>query len=91
MDSGGCNGFQYKLELTKSIEPEDMYLYHYFDSFSVFVNDGTKVVVDPSSLDLIKGSTLDYTQELIGSSFQVINNPLADSACGCKASFNIKL
>jgi iron-sulfur cluster insertion protein len=58
---------------------------------SKFAKDGATVVVDPCSLELIKGSDVDYKEELIGSSFQVLNNPNAASGCGCGVSFEIKL
>ena len=47
-----------------------------------------KVLVDPASLDLLAGSELDYTDELMGSHFAV-RNPNAKSACGCGTSFSI--
>jgi len=52
--------------------------------------DGPKVVMDASSLDLLKGSKIDYTMELIGSQFKIVDNPLATSSCGCGTSFDIK-
>jgi Fe-S cluster assembly iron-binding protein IscA len=58
---------------------------------SVFEKDGARVVVDTVSLDLINGSTVEYVEELIGSSFQVIGNPQAESSCGCKTSFNVSV
>ena len=51
-------------------------------SFSVFENNGAKVVVDVISLGMIKGSKIDYSKELIGSQFQVADNPQAGSGCG---------
>jgi iron-sulfur cluster assembly accessory protein len=47
-------------------------------------------VVDSSSYELIKGSTVDYAQEMIRSSFAVVNNPQSESACGCGSSFAVK-
>ena len=49
---------------------------------------GAKVLVDPASLDLLAGSELDYTDELMGSHFAV-RNPNAKSACGCGTSFSL--
>ena len=56
----------------------------------VFERDGEKVVVDPDSFELVKGATVDYVQEMIKSSFAVVNNPMSESACGCGSSFAIK-
>lgn len=54
--------------------------------------DGTeaKVVMDGPSLELLKGSKIDFTMELIGSQFKIVDNPLATSSCGCGTSFDIK-
>lgn len=51
---------------------------------------GAKVVMDEPSLELLKGSKVDYTMELIGSQFKVVGNPAASSSCGCGTSFDIK-
>lgn len=53
--------------------------------------NGAKIILDGPSLDLLKGSKVDYTQELIGSQFKIVDNPLATSSCGCGTSFDIKL
>ena len=50
-----------------------------------------KVVIDKETLNLIKGATIDYYEELIRSGFRVINNPSADHGCPCGSSFSIKL
>ncbi|MDP1965895.1 MAG: iron-sulfur cluster assembly accessory protein, partial [Reyranella sp.] len=44
--------------------------------------------VDSTSLELLKGSQLDYVEEMVGASFQV-NNPNATSSCGCGNSFSV--
>ncbi|KAJ8324168.1 [4Fe-4S] proteins maturation, variant 2 [Batrachochytrium dendrobatidis] len=80
VDSGGCHGFQYKLELTQESQPDDI----------LFEKDGARVLVDAMSLDMLNGSTVDFVDELIGSSFQVVGNPNAETSCGCKTSFNLK-
>jgi iron-sulfur cluster assembly 2 len=60
------------------------------DGDVIVEKDGAHVVVDPSSLDLVKGSTIDFKQELIRSAFAVVANPQSESACGCGSSFAIK-
>ncbi|KAI0971783.1 hypothetical protein F4678DRAFT_74957 [Xylaria arbuscula] len=50
-----------------------------------------KIVLDLPSLELLKGSKVDYTMELIGSQFKIVDNPLATSSCGCGTSFDIKM
>ena len=76
--AGGCSGFQYKFELDDATQPDDMVVHH----------GAARVLVDPASLDLLAGSQLDYTDELMGSHFTV-RNPNATSACGCGTSFAI--
>ena len=76
--AGGCSGFQYRFELDDSPQPDD-----------VVVEAGpARVLVDPASMDLLSGSQLDYTDELMGAHFTV-RNPNATSACGCGTSFSI--
>lgn len=48
-----------------------------------------KVVMDEPSLELLSGSTVDYTTELIGSQFKIVDNPRASSNCGCGTSFDV--
>ncbi|ORY68412.1 uncharacterized protein BCR38DRAFT_455402 [Pseudomassariella vexata] len=52
---------------------------------------GPKIILDGPSLELLNGSKVDYTMELIGSQFKIIDNPLATSSCGCGTSFDIKI
>ncbi|ANB11118.1 Isa2p [Sugiyamaella lignohabitans] len=80
VESGGCHGFQYiySLKTTKDIDSSND---------SVFERDGAKVIIDATSLEIIQQSTIDYTTELIGSQFKVINSPFATSSCGCGSSF----
>jgi iron-sulfur cluster insertion protein len=76
--AGGCSGFQYRFDLDESPQADDL----------VIELAGARVLVDPASLDLLAGSELDYTDELMGSHFAV-RNPNAKSACGCGTSFSV--
>ena len=75
---GGCAGFQYKFDFENNKNDDDI----------VFKTEKISVVIDATSLGLIKGSKIDYVNELIGSSFTIVN-PQASSACGCGTSFSI--
>ncbi|MFL6722398.1 MAG: iron-sulfur cluster insertion protein ErpA [Sphingomonas sp.] len=78
VDGGGCAGFTYKFELADAAADED----------SVSETDGVKLVVDPSSLELVKGSAVDFVEDLGGAAFRV-TNPNAQSGCGCGSSFSV--
>ncbi|XP_059579072.1 iron-sulfur cluster assembly 2 homolog, mitochondrial [Alligator mississippiensis] len=81
VEGGGCSGFQYKFSLDTVINPDDR----------VFEQGGARVVVDVDSLAFVKGSMVDFSQELIRSSFQVVSNPQAEKGCSCGTSFSVKL
>jgi iron-sulfur cluster assembly 2 len=51
---------------------------------------GARVVMDSPSLELLSGSKVDYTTELIGSQFKIVDNPRAISNCGCGTSFDVR-
>ncbi len=78
VDGGGCAGFQYIFELTDAAAPDD----------TVAERDGATLVVDPVSLDLVRGCAVDYVESLGGAAFRV-ENPNAASGCGCGSSFSI--
>ncbi len=80
VEGGGCSGFSYIFTVEDASKPEDR----------VFEHHGARLVVDDVSLDLVKGSTVDFTEDLIRRSFEVLNNPNAESGCGCGASFAAK-
>ena len=84
VDSGGCSGFQYTFTMEDSSLPLD-------SSDSVFKRDGAMVVVDDMSMEFVRGSTVDFVQEMIRSSFAVVNNPNSEAGCGCGASFSLKM
>lgn len=78
IDGGGCAGFQYRFELAEAPAADDV----------VTTRDGVSLVVDPMSLDLVRGGAVDYVESLGGAAFQV-TNPNAASGCGCGSSFSI--
>ena len=78
VEGGGCSGFQYAFELEKSADSNDC---------RIELN-GALLLIDSTSLDLLKGSSLDYVSELSGSYFHVAN-PNVASRCGCGNSFSL--
>jgi iron-sulfur cluster assembly accessory protein len=80
VDAGGCSGFTYQFELSSQQEEDDI----------IYTNENLQVLVDPDSLRLLQGATLDYVQEMIKAAFVVRDNPQSESACGCGSSFAIK-
>ena len=78
VDGGGCAGFTYTFELADALADDD----------AVTETDGVKLVVDPVSLELVKGSAVDFVEDLGGATFRV-TNPNAQSGCGCGSSFSV--
>jgi iron-sulfur cluster assembly protein len=74
---GGCSGFQYALALDERHEDD-----HIFDA------SGIPVLVDPASLRYVDGSTVDFTENFMGSGFEV-SNPNVVASCGCGSSFRV--
>jgi iron-sulfur cluster assembly 2 len=106
IDAGGCSGFSYKFEFDTDQNlagPEEDIVFTRTCSTNDENSGGSsssdpmnsfalspRVVVDAGSLEFIQGSTIDYVQEMIKSSFQVRDNPQSESACGCGSSFAVK-
>lgn len=78
VDGGGCSGFQYRFDLVEADEPGDLRV----------ERDGAAALVDDVSLAFLKGSEIDFVDELAGAEFKV-RNPNAKSSCGCGVSFSI--
>ncbi|MBV9835445.1 MAG: iron-sulfur cluster insertion protein ErpA [Alphaproteobacteria bacterium] len=75
---GGCSGFQYNFDFDTKRNDDDL----------VIEKNGATVLIDSTSLEFIKGSEIDYVDEMVGASFQV-RNPNATSSCGCGTSFAV--
>src|ERR1700750_254738 len=78
VEGGGCSGFQYQFDLVAAAQPDDIRI----------ERDGAAALVDEMSLVLLKGSEIDFIDELAGAEFKV-RNPNAKSSCGCGVSFSI--
>ncbi|MFQ5968398.1 MAG: iron-sulfur cluster insertion protein ErpA [Acidimicrobiia bacterium] len=74
---GGCSGFSYEMFFDREVDADDI-----VESF-----DDVQVVVDPQSVELIRGAQLDYTEGLQGAGF-AISNPNVTRSCGCGNSFS---
>lgn len=75
IERGGCAGMNYEMTLDEP-QPEDY----------AAERDGVRVIVDPNSLQFLRGSTIDYCDDLAGTGFR-IQNPNAARSCGCGTSF----
>ena len=71
---GGCSGFQYDFSFVDKANEDDL--------------KHDNILIDKNSDDLLKGSEIDFVEELIGNSFK-INNPQSKSSCGCGVSFSL--
>jgi iron-sulfur cluster insertion protein len=78
VEGGGCSGFQYKFGFADAVEGDD----------TVAETDGVRLVVDSMSLDLVRGASVDFVDNLGGAHFTVLN-PMAASGCGCGTSFSV--
>ena len=78
VDGGGCQGFSYKFDFDNTINDDD----------NVLDFESIKVLIDKTSLEFVKGSELDFVQDMIGSYFKV-SNQKAKSTCGCGTSFSL--
>jgi len=75
---GGCSGFQYAFDVDRTRADDDV----------AVTRDGATVLVDPVSLEMLKGAELDFVDDLMGQSFRV-KNPNAVASCGCGVSFSV--
>lgn len=76
VEAGGCSGMQYGMTFDEK-KSDDIEIQQ----------DDVSVIIDPQSLDFLKGSVIDYTESIQGSGFR-IQNPNAKTACGCGKSFH---
>ena len=77
--AGGCSGFTY--DLSFAAEPAE-------DDAVVEAADGVRVLVDPVSQPIVRGSTLDFNDTMLGGGLRMIN-PQATNECACGDSFSI--
>jgi iron-sulfur cluster assembly accessory protein len=78
VEGGGCSGFQYKFDVDRHQNKDDL----------VIARDSAVVLVDSASVPFLSGAEVDFVDDLIGASFRV-NNPNATASCGCGTSFSI--
>jgi iron-sulfur cluster insertion protein len=78
VQGGGCSGFSYGFMLDEEQNDDDF----------VIDNNGVIVLIDSMSMQYLQGAVIDYKEELMGSNF-TINNPNAQTTCGCGSSFSV--
>ena len=78
VEGGGCSGFQYRFGLAEGVDAADLSV----------ERDGVMLVVDDVSIDLVRGSAVDFVSDLGGAAFKV-TNPTATAGCGCGTSFSV--
>ncbi len=76
VQGGGCSGMQYGMTFEAAPESYD----------TVVEVDGARFVIDPTSMEYLRGATIDFVDSLMGGGFR-IDNPNAASSCGCGHSF----
>jgi len=82
VEGGGCSGFQYKFLMEETRNDDDV----------VFgEEDSSRVVIDEGSLDLVRGSVVEFHSDLMRSAFRIAGNPQSEAACSCGASFALKI
>ena len=77
VSGGGCSGLQYGMALDNNIRDDDV----------TCESGGVKAIVDEVSIQYLRGATIDFVDDLMGSGFK-IDNPNAAAACGCGSSFS---
>lgn len=78
VNGGGCSGFAYGFSFDNQVNADDV----------VIEKGGVRVLVDEISLEYLRGSEIDFVDEMIGAAFTV-RNPNAASSCGCGNSFSV--
>jgi iron-sulfur cluster assembly accessory protein len=78
VNGGGCSGFSYAFDIAAAADSDDI----------LIVRDGVTILIDSTSVEYMKGATIDFVDDLMGQSFR-INNPMATSGCGCGTSFSL--
>ncbi len=78
VEGGGCSGFQYKFELVGERDADDL----------VLQRDGAVVLIDSLSQMYMAGAVIDFTNDLMGQAFKIVN-PNAVASCGCGTSFSL--
>lgn len=78
LQGGGCSGYMYQLEFEEAPQPDD----------EVVTVDDVRVFLNPLHIEYLRGSVVDYRDELIGAGFH-IENPNVKRSCGCGSSFDV--
>ena len=75
---GGCNGLSYKMKFVEEVKPNDLFV----------TSEGAQILVDSKTALYLRGTTLDYSDQLVAGGFK-FSNPNAKASCSCGESFNL--
>jgi len=78
ISGGGCNGLSYRLRFAPEPRRGDI----------LVRTAGVPVLVDAKTALYLKGTTVDYSDRLIGGGFK-FSNPNAKASCSCGESFSV--
>jgi iron-sulfur cluster insertion protein len=78
VQGGGCSGMSYGFTFDETENDDDF----------VIEKENIKVLVDAMSMNYLSAATIDYKDDLMGSSFTIVN-PNAETSCGCGSSFSV--
>lgn len=77
----GCSGYMYVPNIIDEVNANDIV---------IETAKGITVYLDPTCVEIIRGTTLDFVKKDLGMEQLQFNNPNVNGLCGCGESFKLK-